>query len=203
MHMCRVHLRQCRRAAAASGPTLRVRIGGFSVKFATWTDTPLRRRQTSVVAGTGCAINNVPQSVPGRGGRRTDPTGTGGKPRVPHTCRPGPLQGHQRHLRARSRHTALLTFADVCPGAARFTDLICRFGGEECSPLLPGAGSEEAETLSRQISERIAVPSNTSPVTTSSYPTRDIKADPRAADDALYRAKAQGRDPVLHARALS
>lgn len=28
-------------------------------EFATWTDTALRRRQTSVLAGTGCAINNA------------------------------------------------------------------------------------------------------------------------------------------------
>jgi diguanylate cyclase (GGDEF)-like protein/putative nucleotidyltransferase with HDIG domain len=102
--------------------------------------------------------------------------------------------------------------AEVFRALLRHYDVPARFGGEEFSILLPETSAEEALEIAERI--RRAVAQRTFDVETSSEPIRvtvsiGVASFPRdgtdpnelihQADLAVYRAKLQGRNRVLHA----
>lgn len=98
----------------------------------------------------------------------------------------------------------LRSFAEACIATVRSTDLIGRYGGEEFVLLLPGATAREAESITEEISRRLTVPTDQTIIATSSYGICTYDAGKTnlndlilAADEALYRAKAQGRDRAV------
>ncbi|GER21723.1 hypothetical protein NCCP1664_02200 [Zafaria cholistanensis] len=133
--------------------------------------------------------------------RRLDGTGT-----------PGALVladlDHFKAVNDRYGHAAgdqsLRTFAAACAATIRSTDLVGRYGGEEFVLLLPGAGTVQAEVVARQISRNLEdlQASADFPLPTVSYGIApldggDLNAVIAAADVALYRAKAQGRNRAV------
>lgn len=100
----------------------------------------------------------------------------------------------------------LHTFVRVCHGATRSGDLVARFGGEEFVLFLPGARREGAEILTHAIARmmRIADPLHGARAVTASFGTAvvddhtDLATALVQADEALYRAKALGRDRAVH-----
>ncbi|MFQ5839506.1 MAG: diguanylate cyclase [Candidatus Methylomirabilales bacterium] len=102
----------------------------------------------------------------------------------------------------------LRALANMTRQAVRKSDLICRYGGEEFTlllPLTPADGAHaEAERLWETIrSHRFPLPEELLPVTISlgvaSFPQEEVSeglALLERADRALYRAKQQGKDRV-------
>lgn len=100
---------------------------------------------------------------------------------------------------------ALRLFADVVRGCSREHDLAGRWGGEEFAFLLSDAAAPEALCWTARVRERLAerLQQRSSPVFTGSFgisdstSTRLPEALVRLADEALYRAKAEGRDRAV------
>jgi diguanylate cyclase (GGDEF)-like protein/PAS domain S-box-containing protein len=103
----------------------------------------------------------------------------------------------------------LKEFSQLALARTRTEDIVCRYGGEEFLIVLPGASLEDtnnkAENLLAAI-RNIAVISRgreLGPVSASMgvalYPNHGdtVRSLIRAADDALYQAKAHGRDRVI------
>jgi diguanylate cyclase (GGDEF)-like protein/PAS domain S-box-containing protein len=97
---------------------------------------------------------------------------------------------------------ALRVVSRVIMESIRREDVACRYGGEEFVILLPGAdldaGIERAERIRKAVSEA-ADPKLTLSAGVAVFPDRgDTWASLlRAADSALYRAKAEGRNRVV------
>ncbi|WP_066382865.1 MULTISPECIES: diguanylate cyclase [unclassified Anabaena] len=100
---------------------------------------------------------------------------------------------------------ALVTFTSVVSSTLRKVDLIGRYGGEEFVVLMPHTNASQALTAAHRIRSVVAetpIPTltNTLSITVSIgiavYQTEDIKIDDmfHRADDALYQAKAKGRN---------
>ena len=102
---------------------------------------------------------------------------------------------------------ALREFADVLRSAMRETDVAARIGGEEFACLLPSSDAEGAHGLAERIRTDLAgrvieLPdgrevSITASLGIAAYPDgKTAEALLRAADLALYRAKAEGKNRV-------
>lgn len=99
--------------------------------------------------------------------------------------------------------------AEVMNGVVRETDLLARYGGEEFALLAMQTDLEGAQALGEKIrlavaGARFAVPDAEEPLSmTVSVGISSFRGDERAffneADQALYRAKAQGKDCVVAA----
>jgi len=90
----------------------------------------------------------------------------------------------------------------------RATDIACRYGGEEFVWLLPGmppaAAQERAELYRKTFEDTVITFGDfriqaTLSVGIATYPGNGVTADAllRGADQALYRAKSEGRNRVL------
>jgi diguanylate cyclase (GGDEF)-like protein/PAS domain S-box-containing protein len=104
--------------------------------------------------------------------------------------------------------TLLRTLGDFLSQRTRGQDVACRFGGEEFALILAGASSDDAvkrSQLLRQELQQLSVSHSgqvlgriTFSIGIAAYPGHADSAEQliRAADGALYRAKADGRDRV-------
>src|SRR4051794_32876114 len=116
---------------------------------------------------------------------------------------------HFKHLNDRFGHAAgdlaLKRFADIATQASRRIDAVARIGGEEFALLLPDTEQHAAyllaERLRRAVKEPSASGSGEAELPTvsfgvASFPTHaaDAAALMHSADQALYAAKAMGRD---------
>jgi diguanylate cyclase (GGDEF)-like protein len=100
---------------------------------------------------------------------------------------------------------ALTEFADLLRRSVRPADLLCRYGGEEFCALLIGAPIEEAVRVAERIrstaaahvvpvhSQKLAI---TVSIGIASLSERGLAATIQAADEALYQAKARGRNNI-------
>src|SRR3954452_11808148 len=116
---------------------------------------------------------------------------------------------HFKHLNDRFGHAAgdlaLKRFASVASQASRRIDAVARIGGEEFALLLPDTEQHAAYLLSERLRRAVKEPSAkgtseaelpTVSFGVASFPTHaaDAAALMHAADQALYAAKAMGRD---------
>ena len=104
--------------------------------------------------------------------------------------------------------TLLREFGEFLMHKIRGHDIACRYGGEEFAVILPGAsfenGLKRADALRAGVKELVVQHAGqvlgmvTVSIGVSAFPGRGNSDDLlRAADEALYRAKAGGRDSVV------
>ncbi|MGE0626081.1 MAG: GGDEF domain-containing protein [Pseudomonadales bacterium] len=103
---------------------------------------------------------------------------------------------------------ALQFITEQLSTCVRKTDLLCRLGGEEFAVLLPDMDGTEATKLAERIVERVAsrpmvwdgkiIEMSVSCGIADTRSGRDMTALFKAADDALYAAKHNGRNRHMH-----
>ena len=98
--------------------------------------------------------------------------------------------------------------AHTLGGSLREVDLVARYGGEEFAILLPHTPKQSSGVVATRIAERVkavaievggetvSVTASFGVASTEDLRTRDADDLVRAADDALYRAKRNGRDRI-------
>src|SRR6476661_1977644 len=108
---------------------------------------------------------------------------------------------------------ALVEVAAVIRGSARETDVVARFGGDEFALVLPDTGKEGAFAVGERVRARIAAHRFlagdgldihlTVSVGVATLPDVAASADElmQAADDAMYRVKAAGKNGIQSAQA--
>ena len=106
---------------------------------------------------------------------------------------------------------ALAHVAGLCSECLRDDDFVGRYGGEEFLAVLPGANAREAELVAERIRKiieqaridhirgRLAITVSVG-IAELSDKFADLETMLRAADRALYRAKREGRNRVVHHR---
>lgn len=120
-----------------------------------------------------------------------------------------------REVNDRHGHRAgdrvLACIAGVVRSSVRRIDPVCRYGGAELAVILPHTGLAAARRAAERVRERVAkapcevdahaVAHVTVSIGVAAHPPAwaDAEALVRAADDALYAAKAAGRDRVVEA----
>jgi diguanylate cyclase (GGDEF)-like protein len=104
---------------------------------------------------------------------------------------------------------ALRAVATLLAGGSRATDIVARYGGDEIALILPATGAAGARTIAERARERIAahiftVEGNglrqTASFGVAAYPNPVVASAPDLllrADQALYRAKAAGKNRVV------
>jgi diguanylate cyclase (GGDEF)-like protein len=107
----------------------------------------------------------------------------------------------------------LMESAEICRAQLRQTDLLGRLGGEEFAILLPHTGAAAALVVAEKLREAMASREVSGPthfsasfgVAALDRSARDIETLLRRADEALYDAKAQGRNRcrLWHSRETS
>jgi diguanylate cyclase (GGDEF)-like protein len=121
---------------------------------------------------------------------------------------------HFKHINDRYGHQTgdrvLVAFARLLRGALRPYDGVYRYGGEEFVLVLPGATAEQAvrvvERIRAQLAARALVHTQGGTLRlrfsagVAALTTRPIALTLRCADQALYAAKANGRDQVQRER---
>jgi diguanylate cyclase (GGDEF)-like protein len=106
---------------------------------------------------------------------------------------------------------ALRVFAATVRSCARESDLAARWGGEEFAFVLDGSSGEQALGWTERLRAQLAtsVREGNKPVFTASFGVAESTTAPtlemlvRLADDALYRAKAEGRDRTALAEPMA
>ena len=118
---------------------------------------------------------------------------------------------HFKAFNDRSGHVAgdavLRALGELLAANVRSEDIVCRYGGEEFTILLPNASLEETVTRAEALRRSTAalVTPDGEPLTlsmgVSAYPDHGATGDAliKAADAAMYQAKAAGRDRVARA----
>jgi diguanylate cyclase (GGDEF)-like protein/putative nucleotidyltransferase with HDIG domain len=112
---------------------------------------------------------------------------------------------HFKHLNDRFGHAAgdlaLRRFGEIAASASRRIDAVARIGGEEFALLLPDTEQHAAYLLAERLRRAVKEPSADGELPTvsfgvASFPSHaaDAEALMHAADQALYAAKAMGRD---------
>ncbi len=112
-------------------------------------------------------------------------------------------QGHQLGDKV------LHDIAQICNSCLRENDIVGRYGGEEFIAVLPGADANNAQVIAERIRARIESTDVTLDGVTVSVTVSigisqiadqfaDMSGMLRAADRALYRAKHEGRNRVIH-----
>lgn len=115
---------------------------------------------------------------------------------VDHFKRFNDTQGHQ------AGDEALRNVASLLTGALRRNeDVVARYGGEEFMVVLPSAGLERARTVAEVLraaveSSPLGVTASVGVAATRASPDQSLEALIEAADQALYRAKQNGRNRV-------
>jgi diguanylate cyclase (GGDEF)-like protein len=101
----------------------------------------------------------------------------------------------------------LTSVAALLRGSLRTTDVIARFGGDEFEVLLPGTTAESAQTVAEKIRRSVGdlkLPSQvTATIGLASFPENALDALSLflRTDEALYKAKAAGRNQVVRSSA--
>lgn len=96
----------------------------------------------------------------------------------------------------------LVHLAQLLKGSVRATDHVIRWGGEEFLIVMPGCDSEQAMRIAEKIREKVEQSDNgickmTISIGVSLYGGGDYHDTIKNADEAMYQAKATGRNKVM------
>ena len=109
----------------------------------------------------------------------------------------------------------LRALGDLLKSGRRGADVVCRYGEEEFAFVLPGASQDGARIRAERLREEVKqlnvrhfgqrLEAVTLSIGIAAFPDNGDSVEQllKAADDALYRAKAEGRDRIVSAPALT